>query len=63
MFSLMDGRAYISRRQHVLWVDERPEQPHQLDGASQLGVGVTNHLLDDHVDQQDILEKGKNDDV
>lgn len=48
--------AYISRRQHVLWVDERPEQPHQLDSATQLGVRVTNHLLDHDIDQQNVLE-------
>lgn len=50
--------AHISRRQHVLWVNQCPEKPHQLDGTSQLGVRITNHLLDHHVDQQNILESG-----
>lgn len=53
------SRAYVSGGQHVLWVDERAEQTHQLHGAAQLRVRVTDHLLDHHVYQQDVLLASK----
>lgn len=48
---------YIGGSQHVLRVDERPEQAHQLDSSSQLWVRVTDHLLDHDIYKQNILKK------
>lgn len=53
------GRAYVGGGQHVLGVHQRAEQTHQLHGAAQLGVRVTDHVLDDQVDEKDVLRRGQ----
>ena len=49
------GVPHIDGGEHVLWVDQGPEQAHQLNSTSQLRVRVTDHLFYDHVDQQHVL--------
>lgn len=48
--------AYIGGSQHILRVDECPEQTHQLDSSPQLWVRVTNHLLNHNIYQENILK-------
>lgn len=49
LFTLVDGG------QHVFWVQQDAKHPHQLNCPTQLGVRVTDHLLNHHVQQQLLL--------
>ena len=42
---------FVDAGEHVLRVEERPNDAHELDGAPHLGVGVADHLLNYHVHQ------------
>ena len=42
---------FVDAGEHVLRVEEGPNDAHELDGAAHLGVGVADHLLNYHVHQ------------
>lgn len=53
---LSSDRTHICRGQHVLRVHQGPQQAHELHRAAELRVRVTDHVLDDQVDQEDVLQ-------
>ena len=48
--------AFVNRRQHVLGVEEHPDDVRQLNGVAHFRVRVAVHLLDDHVHEERVLQ-------
>lgn len=51
--------SYISCGQHILWIYQSAQESHQLNSSAEFRISVADHLLNDHIDEEDVLKKNK----